>query len=325
MWSDVGSYTLNVYKVHVENHITTSLTQNADPEPATPPRGQYATRKSHQHILTGTSIEGFTLGIDKLPLVDDFSKEIRRLVQDGSGKQAWHTNAKFLRLRVLKRVYDPKNLPGVAKPAEKEVDLHPSDGRPLLLLVPLARRLEQPRTAAAKIVDEVAATRAPADTQKEGKESTLEVALEFLARGETAQAVPTSLPHEQGQMLDVDPAYLVVGAVHRPAAEFRYGTRSLVVGEEGARFAPMLAARWPEHRYSQHDYWAARTEAAGPGHLVEGRLADPMGLRRWEERWNVVKVVPQLPGDIPEWDYSPTAVDADMEEETGTQFPADML
>ncbi|KAL2130835.1 hypothetical protein VTI74DRAFT_5878 [Chaetomium olivicolor] len=138
---NLAPYTLNLYKVKnmvaVINHMNTTLTQNVDLRGATLTWAQYSTDGSlrypvessaypYRNVVVYFSIDGFTPSVAKLPLLDNFGKEIRTLVQRGSGKpnletyvhfgygdegaDAWYTKAKLPRLLALKRAYDPDNL-----------------------------------------------------------------------------------------------------------------------------------------------------------------------------------------------------------------------
>ena len=85
-----------------------------------PERGRWLTKP------TNSSIDGFTPEIAKLPLLEDFGKGLRSLLQLGSGRpdletyvhfghgdegpKSWYSAAKLPRLAALKRVYDPRNL-----------------------------------------------------------------------------------------------------------------------------------------------------------------------------------------------------------------------
>ncbi|KAK4244339.1 hypothetical protein C7999DRAFT_17393 [Corynascus novoguineensis] len=140
---DFAPFTLNLYKVDVKNLVNvinfmnTTLAENDDLKGATLSWAQYPTEGflsypsrssafAYRDVIVYFSIDGFTEDVAKLPLLDDFGKVLRDMLQLGSGRpqletyvhfghgdegpRSWYSAAKLPRLRALKRVYDPRNL-----------------------------------------------------------------------------------------------------------------------------------------------------------------------------------------------------------------------
>ncbi|KAI1867719.1 uncharacterized protein JN550_006860 [Neoarthrinium moseri] len=140
---DFAPYTLNLYKVDVKNlvsslnHMNATLTANPNLRPATLSWAQYSPEGylkfplessafAYRDVVVWFSYDGFTTDPAQIPALDKFGKDIRGLVQRGSGRRdletyvhfshgdegpaAWYTKGKLPGLRKLKRTYDPESL-----------------------------------------------------------------------------------------------------------------------------------------------------------------------------------------------------------------------